>query len=327
MDETEIPLCTAEVSVAMDDGAIISLRRWGAPDAERVVISHGNGLAIDAFARFGKALVARGFEVIAFDMRNHGRNPFRPTQEANWTRFIKDFPAILAGIAHAFGDRPTHGAFHSLSSVACLLSQSANPYPWRTLTLFEPPIPPAPGSPVHDTFLDFHKQLSGRAAGRRSRFASPGELASIIRRSSLFRLVPDADVERLARATVREDGEGAWVLCCTPEFEAATFRIEAVEHLRPGIARIDCPVRLAVGDQRIHYAGVLVETGRELARDFGFEILELREATHFMQLEKPAVCAGLVAGGVPVEGDLNPDALSHQLCGHDTDLNAAIRTQ
>ena len=286
----------AEAVATMDDGATILLRRQGPPASERIVISHGNGLAIDGFARFAGALVARGFEVVAFDMRNHGRNPRHPDTGSNWRRFIADLPQILNRIDAAFGEKPTHGAFHSLSSAVCLLAQAnASPYPWRSLTLFEPPIPPHADDPAHAAFLDYHMNLSERAGRRRALFDTPDDLFASMRRSSLFHLVPDADLMRLALATLRPASQGGWELCCPPEFEAATFRIEDIVDLRPGLARIDCPVRLVLGDETIHYAKVLVETGRALQRDFGFPVVELPQATHFMQLERPETCAGLVA--------------------------------
>src|SRR5690625_4680180 len=94
MSDSDITTGSSAVRATMDDGATILLRRFGTGD-ERVVISHGNGLAIDGFASFAQALVARGFEVVAFDLRNHGHNPFHPQDEPNWLRFIRDFPAIL----------------------------------------------------------------------------------------------------------------------------------------------------------------------------------------------------------------------------------------
>ncbi len=281
---------------SMDDGAQIAIRRWGDPAAERVVISHGNGLAIDAFARFGAELCRR-FEVIAFDMRNHGRNPQATAAQGNWPRFIADFAQILEAADNAFGAKPTHGAFHSLSSAVCLLSLTQDAYPWQSLTLFEPPMPADAGSPLHKPFIDYHVALSERAARRRESFDQPADLAGSMRRSSLFSLVGDEDIERLARATLRERADGSWQLCCPPEFEAETFRIEAVEHLRPGLAKVSCPVRLVLGERDIHYAAILVDIGRELAADFGFECIELKRATHFMQLEAPETCASLVGGG------------------------------
>lgn len=289
----------AEALATMDDGATILLRRQGPPAAERVVISHGNGLAIDGFARFAGALTARGFEVVAFDMRNHGRNPRHPVAGSNWRRFIADLPQILRGIDTAFGEKPTHGAFHSLSSAVCLLTQAETPYPWRSLTLFEPPVPPNADDPAHAVFLDYHRNLSERAGRRRAQFDTPDALFASMRRSSLFRLVPDADLERLARATLRPAPQGGWELSCPPEFEAATFRIDEIVALRPGLARVDCPVRLVLGDESIHYAHVLLDAGRALVRDFGFSAVELPLATHFMQLEHPETCAGLVAPDTP----------------------------
>ena len=291
---TRSPLSeTRAVTARMDDGAEIVIRRWGEPAAERVVMSHGNGLAIDAFVRFGAALDRR-FEIVAFDMRNHGCNPWRPVKGANWIRFIHDFPRILRAIDSTFGIKPTHGAFHSLSSVICLLHQGANAYPWQSLTLFEPPISPAKQSPLRETFLNYHMTLSQRAAKRRDIFETPDDLARSMRRSSLFGLVPSEDVDRLARATLRQRKNGQWQLCCPPEFEAETFLIDGVEDLRPGLQRINCPLKVVVGDHRIHYASILVHVGRELGREFGFDVVELKKVTHFMQFEAPRVCADLI---------------------------------
>lgn len=309
MEDRTLPAETATIRARMDDGAIIALRRWGAPRAERVVISHGNGLAVDAFARFGAALAAR-FEVVAFDMRNHGRNhgrnPVTAVEGGNWARFIADIPQILAAIDDAFDPKPAHGAFHSLSSAACLLSTAQTGYPWRSLTVYEPPMPPGPGTPAHAAFARYQLELAARAARRRAQFDSPEQLFASMRRSSLFARVPDADLQRLAAATTRPDGE-AWTLCCPPEFEAETFRVEGIERLRPGLARIACPVRVVVGDRAVHPAPILIDVGEALCRDFGWERAVVPGATHFMQLEHPDACAALAGAPgrspPPDEGD------------------------
>ena len=63
------PLSTHDVRV--DDDTVITLRRHGNPQGPRLVMSHGNGLAIDLYYPFW-SLLADDFDLIIYDLRNHG---------------------------------------------------------------------------------------------------------------------------------------------------------------------------------------------------------------------------------------------------------------
>ena len=69
------PLSTHDVRV--DDDTVITLRRHGNPAGPRLVLSHGNGLAIDLYNPFW-SLLADDFDLIVHDLRNHGWNPLGP---------------------------------------------------------------------------------------------------------------------------------------------------------------------------------------------------------------------------------------------------------
>jgi pimeloyl-ACP methyl ester carboxylesterase len=58
----------------MEDGAAIRVRRHGIAGAPRLVLSHGNALAIDGYFSFWGRLLDR-YDVIVYDFRNHGHNP------------------------------------------------------------------------------------------------------------------------------------------------------------------------------------------------------------------------------------------------------------
>lgn len=282
---------TASFTATMDDGATIALRRWGPPRAERFVISHGNGLAIDAFSDFGSDL-ARDYEVVAFDMRNHGRNPVHNNNENCWSRFLKDFPQILHAIDTELGPKPTHGAFHSLSAVTCLMSAVEAPYPWSSLTLFEPPMAPPASSGLQDAMLAYHVDLARRAGARRGRFDTPNQLFQSMRRSPAMARISDRALSVLTVATLRPNGE-AWHLACPPGFEAQVFEISPIAERWPTLARVDVPVQIVVGDRENHYAPILIDVGLLLAESYGFGQQELSGTTHFMQLEAPERCAAL----------------------------------
>src|ERR1700681_4328727 len=85
-NETQItiPKPHAVFEAVMEDGAIIRVRRHGVPGAPRLVLSHGNGLAIDGYFSFWGRLLDR-YDVIVYDFRNHGRkaphHPPRPPKK------------------------------------------------------------------------------------------------------------------------------------------------------------------------------------------------------------------------------------------------------
>src|SRR5437660_303615 len=124
------PAETAELT--MSDGAVIRLRRYGEPGRLRLMLSHGNGLAINAYLPFWEPLID-GFELVLFDMRSHGENPTHDPTQHNWTRMTQDIGEIYAGTQRAFGAAPTVGVFHSLSAVATLFSAVEGGPPWRAL--------------------------------------------------------------------------------------------------------------------------------------------------------------------------------------------------
>ena len=61
------PLATAELRTA--DGTPITLRRYGNLDGRRIIMSHGNGFAVDAYFPFWSLFLDR-FDVVIFDCRN-----------------------------------------------------------------------------------------------------------------------------------------------------------------------------------------------------------------------------------------------------------------
>ena len=70
MNETppihHVPRARHAFDVKMHDGAIIHVRQHGVAGAPRLVLSHGNGLAIDGYFPFWGPLRNR-YEVVVFD--------------------------------------------------------------------------------------------------------------------------------------------------------------------------------------------------------------------------------------------------------------------
>ena len=116
------PLATAEILTA--DGAAITLRRYGNLDGRRIITSHGNGFAVDAYYPFWSLFLDR-FDVVVYDYRNHGWNPVGDRRLHNIPRFRSrdNSPAVagesrgvrrsVPGVSGKAGPRPHDGADHS----------------------------------------------------------------------------------------------------------------------------------------------------------------------------------------------------------------------
>lgn len=281
--------------ITLSDGATVALRRWGAARAERMVISHGNGLAIAGFRDFGRAL-EDDFEVIAVDMRNHGDSGPGRVLEEPWPRYLQDMPEIFDAISALYGPKPTHGAFHSLSAAATLLAQGRDPRPWRSLTLYEPPIPPVPDIALCEQVYELHRDLAARTRKRRARFASPDALAAGLRKSPTFAGIDARTLRGLARAMLwRSDADPdlPWELVCAPEMEANTFEARGAGTDWQRMADVTCPVQVVLGSVMGHDMPLLVRSGTVLARSFGFAGANVEGGGHLMQLQRPLRSAEL----------------------------------
>ena len=73
----QVPEPLAVHDVRLGDGTVTTLRRHGNPSGPRIVVSHGNSLAIDLYYPFW-SLFADEFDLVLYDLRNHGWNTTGP---------------------------------------------------------------------------------------------------------------------------------------------------------------------------------------------------------------------------------------------------------
>ena len=85
----------------MADGGIIVLRRHGNPDGPRLVLSHGNGFSADAYLPFWSLLLDR-FDVVLYDLRNHGHNPLGDRASHTIPMMVWDNMRIVQEIDRVF---------------------------------------------------------------------------------------------------------------------------------------------------------------------------------------------------------------------------------
>ncbi len=279
------PLAAADLTMA--DGAVIRLRRHGNPEGPRIALSHGNGLAIDAYLPFWSLLLP-GYDVVLFDQRNHGQNPLHGAEGHNWDRITRDNVEIFDGIARAFGAKPVIGAFHSLSAVAAAMAASRFGPRWSPLVLFDPPIFPREGHPLEAMEHGHMRDMSALARRRPERYPDPAAFAAqLAARAGFRRWVPGAH-ELFARATLRPDPAGnGWVLRCPRELEARIFEQNIDPTVWPRLGACPVPLYLIGADTSVEGQQAPAFLTEGLAADQGIPYAMIPETTHFLQIERP----------------------------------------
>ena len=134
----QVPEPIAIREIQADAGTTIYLRRHGNPEGPRLVMCHGNGLAVDLYYPFWSGLLD-DFDLVIYDLRNHGWNPVSSLDDHNIPVLISDHDRVQEAITEHFGHKPQVGVFHSVSALISLLSPARGSY-FSALVLYDPPI-------------------------------------------------------------------------------------------------------------------------------------------------------------------------------------------
>jgi pimeloyl-ACP methyl ester carboxylesterase len=284
----------AEIAVTSADGAVLRVRRHGNATAQaRLYISHGNGFAIDGYFLFWRHFLA-GFEVVAFDMRNHGRNPCADPAHHNYAHMVEDIAAIGRAAEAEFGRKPAAGLFHSMSAQAALLQTIATrgegDAHFDALVLFDPPNVPASGHPVHEAMVGYEHKLARWAETRRQHFEDPEELAADYAATRSGRHWPPGAAMGMARAVLRRERNG-WALACPRELEASMYIQGIALGFWPRRADTPVPVVLIGADSDCPFPAATGLSNQALAAEGGFDYSAIRGTSHLLQLEEPEACA------------------------------------
>jgi pimeloyl-ACP methyl ester carboxylesterase len=283
-----VPPPDAVADLTMADGAPIRLRRYGQAGRPRLALSHGNGLAIDAYAPFWLPLASE-FELVLFDVRNHGHNALHKPESHSWATIFDDFEAIFHGIQDAFGAAPTAGVFHSMSAIAAIRQTLDRGPRWAALALFDPPIAARPGHPLqHEHDADM-AMMSSKAARRPERYPYDVQFARQLSRLPQFaRLVPEGPM-LLARHTLRKSEAGDFILRNPRELEAHIYITQTDESMWPQMANMSVPTILIAGDPDASTSPA-AKIAAAMHQDIGIGYAMVPDTTHFLQLEKPEEC-------------------------------------
>lgn len=283
-----IPEPLAVHRARVDDSTVIALRRHGNPEGPRLVLSHGNGYAIDLYYPFW-SLLAGSYDLVIHDLRNHGWNAVGPLKTHTIPHLVHDQERVLDEIDHAFGAKPKIGIYHSLSALVSLLA-GATPGKMAGRVLFEPPL--RKPALTDDEFDTQARQLAAMARRRSHLFQTEDQFVELINYLPMFDLLVPGVPQLFAQTTLRKavDGSG-YELRCPREYEA-----QIAEYFTVFAAMVDfdasaCPTKVIGGDPTIPYSCL---PARNLSDMFSIDYDFLPDSTHLLPLEKPQECAALV---------------------------------
>ena len=282
--EWEVPEPLSTHDVQVDDETVITLRRHGNPDGPRLVLSHGNGLAIDLYYPFW-SLLTDDFDLIMYDLRNHGWNSITSLQNHNIPTLVQDHDKILDAIDLHYGDKPKVGVFHSVSSLITLLSpRHGRDYAARVL--FDPPLC-KPGR-NHREFEEAANQLSSISRRRMARFKNREDFAFLLTYFPIFELIVPGGHDLFAMTTLRENQrEELYELCCPPEYEAQIIEYAGAFAVLVDFESQVCPTKVIGADPTLPFS-YLPTLDLSDVFTVGYDFLP--DATHFLQLEQPDQC-------------------------------------
>ena len=284
----ELPEPSATFDVPVDDDTVITLRRHGNPAGPRLVLSHGSGLAIDLYYPFW-SLLTDDFDLIVYDLRNHGRNARGPLSGHHVPALARDQDLVFAAIDAHYGEKPKIGVFHSVSALATLLAPS-NGSELSAVILFDPPLR-KPGL-THEEYDEASLRNAAAARERTDRFASRQQFMDFALFSPNFRRVVPGVIELLAETTLRLSPSGdGYELICPPEYEAQLMEYGRIYAIGVDLLGYNSAVKVVGADPTLPYSFLPTIDLSEMA---GVSYDFLPEATHLLQLEQPENCVAVM---------------------------------
>jgi pimeloyl-ACP methyl ester carboxylesterase len=289
----DLPAPITTLDVSLDDAAVIRVRRHGNSGGVRLLLSHGNGFAADAYFPYWQHFLAQ-FDLMVFDFRNHGQNvPVVPPHHT-YEQLTLDLERVMQAIKAEFGDRPTAGIFHSMSGRTAMKHALEIGWRWDALVLVDPPNMPPPDHPAFPPMAAFEKRLTAWARSRRRHFAAVAELTEEYKQSRATGRWVEGAHELMARSVLRRspDGDG-YELVCAPENEAAIYAQAMTLNLWPSADEFAGPVKLIGCDPQVKGGPAIAAANAALGREGGYDYSFVAHTGHLLQIEKPQACVAV----------------------------------
>ncbi len=292
--EWAIPKPFSTCEVRLDGNTVCTARRHGNPAGPRLILSHGNGLAVDLYYPFW-SLLAGDFDLFVYDLRNHGWNGVGAWQEHTVPTLVRDQALILDAIDRNYGTKPRVGIFHSVSALIALLALSSSlkslvsfrsQSAFSALVLFDPPLC-KPG--VNEMEFDAAtERLAARCRQRVYRFPTLEDFVDLVTYLPGFAYLLPGVPELFAKTTLRESTEDeGYELRCPREFEAQIYDYARTYAVMIDLADLPCPTKVIGSDPTT--PGTYFPS-LDFTNIFTVDYDLIPDTTHLLQLEKPHDC-------------------------------------
>jgi pimeloyl-ACP methyl ester carboxylesterase len=293
---------------AAPDVSLIAYELVRAPkEAPAVLFAHANGFNAGCYAPFLETLSGR-LQLFAYDARGHGASAAPPHETPgayDIDRFAEDQAAVLAAVQERIGARPLHFVSHSFGGLAAvIMAGRLGVKPWRTMTLFEPPIYPPPGHKHRaiaeadlPTFIAWAKR-------RQERWSSPGEYSAAMAQHPAFSRLSAEMFELYAQAALAPDDEGGgYVLRCPGAVESQVYAGCLASEAFDVLADLAPPTLVLGSDPALNRGRGFFNWPAEVTHDVAEALPQGRHRTmtglgHLMVLEDPETCAQVALGHV-----------------------------
>lgn len=269
--------------------------RWrgSEPGLAPVLLVHATGFHARCWDQVVKHLPGR--EVIAVDMRGHGRSG--KDAAINWDAFGQDLLALVrhlelrgaVGVGHSMGG-------HSLVQVA-----AEEPDAFCRLVLLDPVIMEPE---FYTARPSWGEDAEHPTAKRRNHWRSWQEMRDRFADRLPFSAWDPAVLEDYCRWGLLPDPDGGegWVLACPPQIEAAVYMGSSGHDIHDLPARIEMPVTVVRAKPRaadrdpMDFSSSPTWPGLAAAFPDGQDI-HLPHLSHFIPMEQPALVADYISAG------------------------------
>lgn len=281
----EIPNPLSTLDVRLDADTVTTVRQHGNPSGTRILLSHGSGFTADLYYPFW-SLLANDYDVMVYDLRNHGWNSVGIRKDHNIPTLVCDHDIILESIDREYGNKPTIGIFHSLTSIVTILSCNEL---YSALVLFDPPL--AKHDMSQTELLEAAALMAAKIRQREDRFKSREEFVEFLKIHPSFKKVAPGVHELMALTTLRESESGdGYELRCPREYEAQLMEYGRSFFPLLDLDLIACPKKIVGADPTLPHS-YLPTLDQRSAYEVDYDFIP--ETTHLLQLEKPEECVAV----------------------------------
>ncbi len=270
----------------------LSYFEWGNAADPTLLLVHATGF----HARCWDQVVARlpkGVQVVALDMRGHGRSDKLPPY--NWDTFGQD----LVAFADALQMVDVVGVGHSMGGHCVAQLAAERPHVFRELLLLDPVIFER-SAYSSDKYRGYENAADHPVAGRREVWDSWQAMHESLQGKGSFGLWDAQVFEDYCRYGVLPNADGGVNLACPALVEASIYLGNTQTDLHKAIPSIKIPVTVLRAPPRDPDAPPEMDFSKsptvpELASYFpqGTDVL-LPELTHFIPMQAPELVAGYI---------------------------------